>query len=224
MVKRVVTTLIDDLDQSSEAEETVRFGLDGMAYTIDLTGEHAADLRVALKKYIAAGQKVVAPRSQPSGRSTGAAGARPGRPAAGWATAPPDYREQYVTVTEEAARKAKYNREVREWARRKGIEVADRGALRTELIERFEADKTAKQNRAAVAANGAKQKSKPGDDDGMFLAATDGTPAAPTGILANVEPKRTVIPPTKRTRARATSSKVVEPEPEKTTRRRRRAA
>lgn len=221
MVKRVVTTLIDDLDQSSEAEETVRFGLDGMAYTIDLTGEHAADLRVALKKYIAAGQKVVAPRLQGSGRNTGAMGTRP---AAGWVTASPDYREQYATVTEQAARKAKYNREVREWARHKGIEVADRGALRTDLIERFEAEKTAKQNRAAVAANGAKQKSKSGDDDGMFLAATDGTPAAATGILANVEPKRTVIPPTKRTRARATSSKVVEPEPEKTTRRRRRVA
>ena len=40
MAQRVQTLLIDDLD-GGEAEGTVRFGLDGAEYEIDLSAEHA---------------------------------------------------------------------------------------------------------------------------------------------------------------------------------------
>ena len=46
MAQKVQTFLIDDLD-GSDAEGTVRFGLDGEQYEIDLSNEHAKELRTA---------------------------------------------------------------------------------------------------------------------------------------------------------------------------------
>jgi hypothetical protein len=43
--------LIDDLDGSA-AEGTVRFGLDGTEYEIDLNARHAKELRKALARYL----------------------------------------------------------------------------------------------------------------------------------------------------------------------------
>ena len=47
MAQKIQTLFIDDLDDS-EAEGTVRFGLDGTDYEIELTAEHAQALRDAL--------------------------------------------------------------------------------------------------------------------------------------------------------------------------------
>jgi hypothetical protein len=51
MAQKVQTLFIDDLD-GSEAEGTVRFGLDGAEYEIDLNAQHAGALRKALARYI----------------------------------------------------------------------------------------------------------------------------------------------------------------------------
>jgi hypothetical protein len=51
MAQRIQTLWIDDLD-GSEAEGTVRFGLDGAAYEIDLNSQHAEALRTALGAYV----------------------------------------------------------------------------------------------------------------------------------------------------------------------------
>jgi hypothetical protein len=51
MAQQVQTLLIDDLD-GGEAEETVRFGLDGTEYEIDLSAKNADALRKALAWYI----------------------------------------------------------------------------------------------------------------------------------------------------------------------------
>ena len=48
MAQRIHVTLIDDLDNTSEADETVRFGLDGKEYSIDLSKKNAKALRDAL--------------------------------------------------------------------------------------------------------------------------------------------------------------------------------
>jgi hypothetical protein len=47
---------IDDID-GSEAEGTVRFGLDGTEYEIDLNAEHAQALRDALARYVQTGRR-----------------------------------------------------------------------------------------------------------------------------------------------------------------------
>lgn len=58
MASRVLTTLVDDMDGSSAADETVRFALDGMDYEIDLKAVHAVELRSALNMYIGAARRV----------------------------------------------------------------------------------------------------------------------------------------------------------------------
>jgi hypothetical protein len=57
MVQRVQIVLFDDLD-GSPADETVTFGLDGVTYEIDLTTEHAAELRAAIEPWSAKGRRV----------------------------------------------------------------------------------------------------------------------------------------------------------------------
>ena len=59
MAQKVQTLFIDDLD-GSEAEGTVRFGLDGAEYEIDLNAKHAQQLRDALARYIAAARRTSA--------------------------------------------------------------------------------------------------------------------------------------------------------------------
>ena len=53
MAQKVETLLIDDLDGSA-ADGTVRFGVDGADYEIDLSASHAQQLRDALAPYISA--------------------------------------------------------------------------------------------------------------------------------------------------------------------------
>jgi Lsr2 len=57
MAQKVQILYIDDID-GSEAEGTVRFGLDGTAYEIDLSTAHSDELRSALQTYIAHARKV----------------------------------------------------------------------------------------------------------------------------------------------------------------------
>jgi Lsr2 len=71
MAQKIQTLFVDDLD-GSKAEGTVRFGLDGADYEIDLNAEHAQALRDALARYVQAARRA-------SGRRRGRS-ARRGRP------------------------------------------------------------------------------------------------------------------------------------------------
>jgi Lsr2 len=108
VAQKIQTLFIDDLDGSA-AEGTVRFGLDGTEYEIDLNAEHARELRDALARYVGVARRVAAAARRP-GR-----GARRG-PDSGLNTT-----------------------EVREWAKAQGIEVKDRGRVPAELVARFKA-------------------------------------------------------------------------------------
>ena len=65
MAQKVQTLFVDDLD-GSEAEGTVRFGLDGTEYEIDLNAQHARQLRDVLARYVAAGRRVGAGTRRPA--------------------------------------------------------------------------------------------------------------------------------------------------------------
>jgi hypothetical protein len=52
VAKTVIVKLTDDLD-GSDADETVRFALDGTSYEIDLNAANAAKLRGALEPFVA---------------------------------------------------------------------------------------------------------------------------------------------------------------------------
>jgi Lsr2 len=108
MAQKVQTFLIDDLD-GSDAEGTVFFGLDGTQYEIDLSTDHAKDLRTALARYIDAGRRVTgtARRAGQNGRKTPASSIS--------------------------------NTEVRTWAKLQGLEVKERGRVSAEILAQYRA-------------------------------------------------------------------------------------
>ena len=56
MATQTVVTVTDDLD-GSEAEETIRFAIDGTEFEIDLSKAHAKELRGTLEPYIKVARK-----------------------------------------------------------------------------------------------------------------------------------------------------------------------
>jgi hypothetical protein len=111
MARQVITTLIDDLD-GGKADETIRFGLDGAEYQIDLSSKNGLRLRKALAPYLKAATKV------------GRGGiirttSRAGRPAS--------------SRDENAA--------IRAWAAANGHEVSDRGRIPASVISAYRASR-----------------------------------------------------------------------------------
>jgi hypothetical protein len=116
MARKELVILTDDLDNSeidpaAVDRPTVRFGIDGNEYEIDLGAKNQAALREIFGEYVQAGRRV------------GGAAARKGRKPA--ATAP--------TSTSSRAE----NAAIREWAEASGIDVNARGRLPKEVIERY---------------------------------------------------------------------------------------
>lgn len=108
MAQKTIVELIDDLDGGT-ADESIRFGLDGVEYAVDLSEGNAQRLREALEPFVAHARRASG-RKQ---RST----ARPAVKSSG-------DREQ--------------NQAIREWARQEGHEVSDRGRIPQSLIVRFQ--------------------------------------------------------------------------------------
>ena len=108
MAQKIQTLFVDDLD-SGEAEGTVRFGLDGASYEIDLSAAHAEELRKVFAPYTRAGRKVTG-RVRRTARNQGKAAAN------GFST-----------------------NEVRDWAKANGVEVKDRGRVPTDVVAKFRA-------------------------------------------------------------------------------------
>jgi hypothetical protein len=108
MAQKVTVSLVDDLS-GAQADETVEFGLDGKNYVIDLSTTNAEKLRTALADFVAAARR-------PGGGRRKAAGAVATRPSA-------VDREQ--------------NQAIREWARKKGMEVSDRGRIPADVLEAY---------------------------------------------------------------------------------------
>jgi hypothetical protein len=75
MAQKVEVILIDDLDHG-KAEETVRFGIDGVQYEIDLSADHARELREALSTYTRAGRRTTQAKARTAGASRSQEAAR----------------------------------------------------------------------------------------------------------------------------------------------------
>ncbi len=76
MAKRTIHMLVDDID-GGEADETVRFAVDGLQYEIDLSKKNATKMRDALARYIEAGSKVGRASGGTARATAGAGGDRP---------------------------------------------------------------------------------------------------------------------------------------------------
>jgi hypothetical protein len=111
MAQKVSVTLVDDLD-GSIAGQTVGFGLDGVVYQIDLSDENAAKLRDELTEFVANA------RRSGGRRSTGSKSGEPRSSAA-----PAADREQTQAI--------------REWARKRGMKVSERGRLSADVLAAY---------------------------------------------------------------------------------------
>lgn len=73
MAQKYIVQLVDDLTQQPIEDgsgESVRFSLDGVSYTIDLTSDHAEEFRSAFAPYVNAARKAdVAVRAKSSSSS-----------------------------------------------------------------------------------------------------------------------------------------------------------
>jgi hypothetical protein len=114
MAQKVTVTLVDDLDGGT-AEETVEFGIDGVSYEIDLSAGNAGKLRDSLADYVG------------SARKAGGAGGR--RKVAGTA--------RRASTGGRASVDREQNAAIREWARKNGYNVSDRGRIPAEVLEAY---------------------------------------------------------------------------------------
>jgi Lsr2 len=105
MAKKVQVLLVDDIDKSSPADETVSFSLDGVSYEIDLTSDNAAKLRDDLAVWIGHAERTGGRRStgRPAAKGSGSGSGRKDVGA------------------------------VRTWARENGHQVSDRGRISAEI-------------------------------------------------------------------------------------------
>ncbi|SEP09005.1 histone-like nucleoid-structuring protein Lsr2 [Trujillonella endophytica] len=113
MARKVQVILSDDLDENLPADETVSFSLDGTSYEIDLSEKNAGDMRDAFSRYVQAARKV----GRGSGRASGGGRSR--------ATGGRMDREQAGAI--------------RDWARKNGHAVSDRGRIPASVVEAYEA-------------------------------------------------------------------------------------
>jgi len=112
VARKTIVRLVDDLDDTvieNGDGQTVKFGIDGTAYELDLTNEHADELRGALARYVEAARKTGTDRTaRTGGRSR--------------------------TRSSEFSPVA-----VREWAKANGIEVSARGRVPQSVVKQFRA-------------------------------------------------------------------------------------
>ena len=111
MAQKVQVLLVCDLhDGDEEGTETIAFGLDGAAYEIDVCDSHGAELRDAFAPYVGQARR--------AGRGSAVTGRRK---TAGRGSGSPD---------RVAA--------IREWGRKNGHQVSERGRLSASLVEAYE--------------------------------------------------------------------------------------
>ncbi|MBV7708073.1 Lsr2 family protein [Nocardia nova] len=108
MAKKVIVELVDDYDGKSKADETVRFGIDGVEYEIDLSLKNAGKLRAVFEPWTEPARRVGRiPRGKNKTTET--------RPTAD--------RRQTATI--------------RDWARENGYEVSKRGRIHKDIIDAY---------------------------------------------------------------------------------------
>jgi Lsr2 len=102
--------LIDDLT-GDKADETVLFGIDGREFEIDLSRDHAGELRDNLARYLAKARRVGKLTAVSTTSKRTSSGQRQSR-------------EQTASI--------------REWARANGHNISDRGRIPLEVAKAFE--------------------------------------------------------------------------------------
>ncbi|GEA88122.1 histone-like nucleoid-structuring protein Lsr2 [Cellulomonas cellasea] len=115
MAQKVQVLLVDDIDGGT-ADETVSFSIDGVSYEIDLTSEHANELRESLATWVGHARKTGGRASSSAGRSGRSSTRRSsGSSSSGDAGA------------------------IRDWAKANGHPVSERGRISADVKAAYEA-------------------------------------------------------------------------------------
>ncbi|MFD3427303.1 histone-like nucleoid-structuring protein Lsr2 [Nocardia fluminea] len=113
MARKVIVSLIDDFDGTSEADQTVTFAIDGVAYEIDLSDTNATKLRETFDQWL------------PYARRIGRAKIPTSRIAAKTPASAPTRRNDLT--------------DIRTWASKNGHTVSTRGRISADVIAAYEA-------------------------------------------------------------------------------------
>lgn len=117
MAQRVQVELVDDLN-GEPAQETVRFGVDGGEYEIDLTAENAEKLRAALSEYLDKGRRASSGRKDTSGRKDSGGRKEP---------------------SPSASRSKRDNtQQIRQWAQENGFNPSSRGRITQSIMDAYD--------------------------------------------------------------------------------------
>jgi hypothetical protein len=114
MAKKITETLVSDLSGKDIAEgdgDTIKFGWLGAEYTIDLTNAEVEKFTKVIDPYVSAGTKVA--RSA-GGRKASSNGSGSGRSKSDLA-------------------------DIRAWAKDNGYEVSERGRIKADVLEAYDA-------------------------------------------------------------------------------------
>ena len=110
MAQRVVVEVTDDFD-STPGASTIKFGLDGTEYEVDLSPEHEQQFREFLTAYVGVGRKVTAGGGSRRVRRTVSSGSTSGSE----------------------------NNRIREWAAANGYTIGGRGRIPQEVKDAYHA-------------------------------------------------------------------------------------
>lgn len=104
-----VNVVLVDDVDGSPAEETVSFALDGTSYEIDLSADNANQLREGMSQWLQNGRRVAGSRGRGKRSTT---------------------KQSTVGAS---------NGTIREWARANGHPVSDRGRVKADIVQAFNA-------------------------------------------------------------------------------------
>lgn len=129
MASRTLVLLEDDLDGGT-ADQTVTFSLDGVSYEIDLSDANAEELRTILAPYVGGARRL-------NGRGTPRAAARSVDGAGDRTPVVPGT----IVASRRAGGPARADRAqlaaIRDWARRRGLDVNDRGRIPAHILDQY---------------------------------------------------------------------------------------
>jgi hypothetical protein len=108
MARETFVTLEDDLD-GGPADETVRFGIGGSEYEIDLSAKNAAQFRRQIAPFVDHARKAGRASARAAGRSARTAASR------------------------------QRSHDIRAWARSQGIELSERGRIPARVVDEYNA-------------------------------------------------------------------------------------
>lgn len=111
MATKTIRLLLDDMEEGEvEADDTVKFGLDGKEYEIDLSKKNATRLRKVVGEF--------ADRARPAERSR---------------------RKTKTATAARAQPNREHSMAIREWARNNGYpNLTNRGRIPDEVLDKFE--------------------------------------------------------------------------------------